>query len=251
MSEEFNNQPSLIERLKNLKVNRAAVVSACVLVAAVVIVCAVAISNNRSKDKAGVDGTRPPVSTEEIKKPETEPSTEKAPETDKPTVDNTPTPSTPVDDSLPSFVLPVSGSLMKKHDAANQVYSNTMNDYRVHLGVDILTDESASVYAAADGKIERIWEDVRMGHCIAIKHSGDCYTIYKNLAKTLPEGIAEGVSVRSGQLIASVGESAMIEIAEEPHLHFEMTVKDLSVDPLEYFDEDSIKTLNIDASYGN
>ena len=251
MSEEFNNQPSLIERLKNLKINRTAVVSACVLVAAVVIVCAVAIANNRTKDKTRPDDTRPPVTTEDTQKPQGGENTDKAPETEKPTVDKTPTPSTPVDDSLPSFVLPVSGSLMKKHDAANQVYSNTMNDYRVHLGVDILTDESASVYAAADGKIERIWEDVQMGHCIAIKHGGDCYTIYKNLSETLPEGIAEGVSVRSGQLIASVGESAMIEIAEEPHLHFEMTVNDLAVDPLEYFDEDSIKTLGIDASYGN
>ena len=42
----------------------------------------------------------------------------------------------------------------------------------------------------------------------------------------------------------------MIEIAEEPHLHFEMTVADLSVDPLEYFDEQSLKALNIDASHG-
>lgn len=249
MSEEFNNQPSLIERLKNLKINRTAVVSGCVLVAAVVIVCAVAISNNRSKDKPDTDSNLPPV-TESTDRPTTE-DTQKAPSTDKPTVDNTPTPSTPVDDSLPSFVLPVSGSLLKKHDALNQVYSDTMNDYRVHLGVDIVTEESASVYAAADGKIERIWEDVRMGNCIAIKHGGDCYTIYKNLSETIPEGIAEGVSVRAGQLIATVGESAMIEIAEEPHLHFEMTVNSLAVDPLEYFDEDSIKTLNIDASYGN
>lgn len=250
MSEEFNNQPSLIERLKNLKINRTAVVSACVLVVAVVIVCAVAISNNRTKDTPPVDNGRAPV-TQGTDKPSTPEDTTKKPETNKPTVEQKPTPSTPVDDSLPSFVLPVSGSLSKKHDASNQVFSDTMNDYRVHLGLDIVTEESASVYAAADGKIERIWEDVRMGHCIAIKHGGDCYTIYKNLSKALPEGIAEGVSVRSGQLIACVGESAMIEIAEEPHLHFEMTVNNLSVDPLEYFDEDSIKTLNIDASYGN
>ena len=250
MSEEFNNQPSLIERLKNLKINRTAVVSACVLVVAVVIVCAVAISNNRTKDTPPVDDGRAPV-TQGTDNPSTPEDTTKKPETNKPTVEQKPTTSTPVDDSLPSFVLPVSGSLSKKHDTSNQVFSDTMNDYRVHLGLDIVTEESASVYAAADGKIERIWEDVRMGHCIAIKHGGDCYTIYKNLSKTLPEGIAEGVSVRSGQLIACVGESAMIEIAEEPHLHFEMTVNNLSVDPLEYFDEDSIKTLNIDASYGN
>ena len=89
-----------------------------------------------------------------------------------------------------------------------------------------------------------------MGYCIAIKHSGNCYTIYKNLAKTLPDGIAEGVSVRAGQLIASVGDSAMVEVAEEPHLHFEMTVADLAVDPLKYFDDKTLESLKIDASHG-
>ena len=72
----------------------------------------------------------------------------------------------------------------------------------------------------------------------------------KNLAKELPDGIAEGVTVRAGQLIASVGESAMIEVADEPHLHFEMTVADLSVDPLEYFDDKALESLKIDASHG-
>ena len=155
-----------------------------------------------------------------------------------------------MEDKLPTFSLPVSGVASKKHDPTLQVFSNTMQDYRVHLGVDIVTEESAPVYAAADGKVEKIWEDTLMGYCIAIKHGGDCYTIYKNLAKELPDGIAEGVSVRAGQLIASVGESAMIEVADEPHLHFEMTVSDLSVDPLKYFDEQALSSLGIDASHG-
>lgn len=90
-----------------------------------------------------------------------------------------------------------------------------------------------------------------MGYCIAVQHSGDCLTVYKNLSEELPGGIAEGASVRSGQLIASVGESAMIEIAEEPHLHFEMTIEELAVDPLEYFNENALASLSIDASWGD
>ena len=147
-------------------------------------------------------------------------------------------------------MLPVSGSLLKKHDAELQVYSTTMDDYRVHIGVDIVTEANAPVYSAADGTVSKIWKDPMMGYCIAVKHSGNSYTIYKNLSETLPDGIKEGSSVRSGQLIASVGESAMLEVAEEPHLHFEMTVADLAVDPLEYFNEASLKSLSIDASYG-
>jgi murein DD-endopeptidase MepM/ murein hydrolase activator NlpD len=124
-----------------------------------------------------------------------------------------------------------------------------MNDYRVHLGIDIQTAENAPVYASADGKISKIWVDTLMGYCLAVEHSGDCVTIYKNLGATLPEGIAEGVSVRSGQLIATVGNSAMVEVADEPHLHFEMTVGGLSVDPLEYFSSNDVATLQKDTAY--
>jgi murein DD-endopeptidase MepM/ murein hydrolase activator NlpD len=251
MSEEFNKKEGLAERLKNLKINRPAVISASLLVTAVVIISAVAIASNRSKKDV--------IEAPDTKKPDTEQTEQIAPpadneikdtEKDKPTSTTPNNGSTQVEDKLPSFVLPVSGALSGKHDADCQVFSNTMNDYRVHLGVDIVTENSAPVYAAADGKIDKIWEDTLMGYCIAIKHGGDCYTIYKNLAETLPDGIAEGVSVRSGQLIASVGESAMVEIADEPHLHFEMTVAGLGVDPLEYFDEKSLETLKIDASHG-
>ncbi len=248
MSEEFNNKPTLAERLKNLKVNRSAVVAGCVLAAAVVIISAVAIASNRSKKDDLPDDTRAPITEkQETPAPNTQKPTPS--ETEAPTVTPEPQPSTSVEDKLPSFVLPVSGVLFKKHDPSLQVSSNTMNDYRVHIGIDIVTSEAAPVYAAADGKIDKLWEDVRMGYCMAIKHSGDCYTIYKNLAETLPDGITEGVSVRAGQLIASVGESAMVEIADEPHLHFEMTVADLGVDPLEYFDEKALASLGLDASH--
>ena len=248
MSEEFNNKPSLEERLRELKLNRPAVISAAVLVAAVVIVSAVAIANNRAKKNETTSDTtvKPPQQTEKVELPS---ETDKPADTQTPVIKPADTDSKPVADTLPSFILPVSGALSKKHNPDEQVYSDTMNDYRVHLGIDIVTEASAAVYAAADGKIERIWEDTLMGNCMAIKHSGNSYTIYKNLAVSLPEGIAEGVSVRAGQLIASVGETAMTELAEEPHLHFEMTVADLSVDPLKDFDEKSLESLALDASY--
>ena len=248
MSENFNSKPSFAEKLKGMKINRPAVISACLLLVAVIIVTAVAIASNRAnKDKTKLPDT---LATDTDRATDTQAPPDTKDTENTPTVTPDDTESTLVEDKLPSFILPVSGSVYKEHDPTLQVFSNTMNDYRVHLGVDIATNEAAPVYAAADGKISKIWEDTLMGYCMAIKHSGNCYTIYKNLSKTLPDGISEGTSVRSGQLIASVGESAMIEVADEPHLHFEMTVADLSVDPLEYFDENALASLGIDASHG-
>ena len=242
-------KPKLSERLKNSGVNRATVITAVLLVVAIVTIVAVTVASNRSKDD---EKTPLPKDTEKVTNapesdpPATEPPVTNPPETDPPSSGVV----APVGDELPSLSLPVKGMLLKEHDASVQVYSTTMNDYRVHLGIDVLTEESAPVYAAADGKISKIWEDVKMGYCIAVEHSGELVTVYKNLAEELPEGISEGASVRAGQLIANVGNSAMVEVAEEPHLHFEMTVGGLSVDPLEYYDEAALTSLGIDSSYG-
>ena len=147
------------------------------------------------------------------------------------------------------FLLPVSGVLQKNHDATVQVFSPTMGDYRVHLGIDIGTVAGAAVSTMADGVIAQVWEDVSMGQCVAVKHGGECYTIYKNLSAELPEGTVVGAAVKAGDVIGHVGESAMVEVAEEPHLHLEMTVNGLQVDPTDYLDEDAKATLGEDANY--
>ncbi|MBO7341171.1 MAG: M23 family metallopeptidase [Clostridia bacterium] len=153
-------------------------------------------------------------------------------------------------DVLPTeFLLPVSGVLRSVHDADLQVFSPTMGDYRVHLGIDIGTVAGASVSAMADGTVAQIWDDVRMGRCLAVKHGGDAYTIYKNLTAEHPEGIVVGAAVKAGDVIGTVGESAMVEIAEEPHLHLEMTVAGIQVDPTEYLSEDAMATLKEDTNY--
>ena len=244
MSSPFNDDNKGFEKEKkqknNKKMNRTTILTVVTLAIAVIIVATAAIISNRTKEPTKLpspNSTERPSESQQTETP-TEAPTETP--TDKPTV------STPVGNKLPSFILPVSGNLSREHDPSLQVFSPTMQDYRVHLGIDLSTKADAPVYAAADGKISKIWVDTLMGYCIAIKHSGDCVTVYKNLAETLPEGIAEGVSVRSGQLIATVGESAMVEVADEPHLHFEMTVGDLAVDPLEYFDEDALATIKKD-----
>lgn len=249
---ETSNKNGLFQKMKNTRVSRATIVTTVMLVAALAIIISVTVISNRSKK----DEETPELpKTPSVSDPVEDTVPEEPKEPNEPDNSNNQKPpsntgSSVVGNKLPSFILPVSGSLSKSHDPKLQVYSNTMNDYRTHLGVDLTTAENAPVYAAADGTVSKIWKDDWMGYCIAVKHSGNCYTIYQNLSETLPDGIKEGSAVRSGQLIASVGDSAALEIAEEPHLHFEMTINDLSVNPLEYFSEESLKSLSMDASYG-
>lgn len=250
MSDKFKNS-KFYRTMKNPKVSRALYVAVSLLLIAMAVVIGITAAANRSKKN---NGATPPPSVNDTTRP---PVTDNTPVTDSTPADTTTgnsaendSPSSPVVSTVPTFSLPVSGKLTKDHDSKVQFFSETMNDYRVHLGIDIATAEGAPVYAAANGTVKRIWKDALMGYCVAIEHSGDSLTVYKNLSDVLPDGIIEGASVRAGQQIASVGDSAMIEIADEPHLHFEVSVGGILEDPLEHFAQKDLTVLKNDNSYG-
>ncbi len=141
---------------------------------------------------------------------------------------------------IPEFLSPITKGVVSKYsDTEVPAYSNTMNDYRLHTGIDIATEIGASVYAAAKGTVTEIWDDIYMGKCISVSHNGGAVTVYKNLASELADGIYEGAEVDAGQLIACVGDTAKIEAADEPHLHFELLVDNKIQDPLKYMSESS------------
>ena len=237
------------------RMNKAAVITGVTLLVSLGIIVGVTAAANRARRGPGeTDGsdtstTLSSVTTTEPTVSVTEPT---ATTTTRPPASVTTTATSAaaqVQDEPPAFVLPVSGAMTKGHDLSLQVFSNTMQDWRVHSGIDIAASLGSPVYAAADGKVSAIWEDVYYGTCISVAHSGECVSYYKNLNPILAEGITVGAEVEQGQLLAAVGESAMVEIADEPHLHFELCVEGETVDPVEYFDSASVALLEKDTSY--
>ena len=174
--------------------------------------------------------------------------------------DNVPAVTTPYDDPkepdidvtkiLPEFVAPAVGLVTQSHDLDVLVFSKTENLWRVHRGIDISCKAGAAVMAAADGKVSEILDDPFFGKTVKITHNGEGVTIYSNLAAELAEGLEVGKEVKCGQVIGCVGETASREIAEEPHLHFEMTVAGKSVDPMTYISAESrAASLTKDTAY--
>ena len=228
-------ESQFFKKLKHIRVNRAVYLSAIIVLLSISVVLIITAVNNRA-NKLPADTTPPAINTPEPEGTTPPPETGN---TDKPTLNNT----------IPEFALPVSGVLSKKHSVDTQVFSPTLNEYRIHLGIDIATEEAAPVCAMAAGTVAQIWEDPMMGWSVALSHTGDAVTVYKNLSKEFAEGITVGAEVEAGQLLGSVGDSAMIEIAEEPHLHMEMTVKGIQVDPLEYFSKEVLSAITEDSIY--
>ena len=229
------------EKCKKISRNRAVVVTVVVALLALTVAISVSVATNRAKKQYAIDenNTNRADATESSK--QTEPATNDD-TLEAPTHNST---EKPVSGEIEEFKisLPTNGTIAKGHDATIQVWSETMGDYRVHLGIDIATDEGAPVYAVADGVVEKVWDDALMGRCVAIAHEGNVYTFYKNLNSTLEGEIKEGSEVQSGQKIGSVGNTAIAELADEPHLHLEMTVNGLAVDPRDYFSDETKDSL--------
>ena len=88
-----------------------------------------------------------------------------------------------------TFISPMTnGNISKEWSAEIPVYSDTMEDYRVHLGVDIEADAGTPVYAAADGIVETVEFDPMMGQTIVISHASGYKSVYRNLQTNIPEG---------------------------------------------------------------
>ena len=132
----------------------------------------------------------------------------------------------------PKFVKPVEGEISKEYAKENLVYSETLQEWTTHLGVDIKADKTTVVKAAADGKIKSIKNDPRYGLSIIIEHQNGFETLYANLLTS--EFVQVGEEVKQGQSIGTAGNTATFEIADEAHLHFEISKNNETLDPSQY-----------------
>ena len=138
-----------------------------------------------------------------------------------------------------TFIAPATGKVSKVHSTSIPVYSETLEAWKIHTGIDIMTEDGAPVFAVAAGEVTAVYSDAMFGNTVEITHTNGMISKYSNLGTgTLP---VVGTTVESGAKIGTVGDSAISEIADESHLHFEMFSEKTSVDPLEYISEEAKK----------
>lgn len=92
---------------------------------------------------------------------------------------------------------------------------------RVHHAIDILASTGTPVLAAADGRIEKLFQSKRGGTTIYERSTdGGIVYYYAHLDHYAPT-LVEGQAVKAGQPIAAVG-STGDAAPSAPHLHFEI-----------------------------
>lgn len=132
----------------------------------------------------------------------------------------------------PTFTKPVEGEILTEFAKDTLIYSNTLQEWVTHNGIDIKADKTTVVKASAEGTVKSIKNDPRYGITVVIEHVNGYSTVYANLLTA--EFVNEAEKVKQGQTIGTVGNTATFEIADESHLHFEMLKNGEYINPSLY-----------------
>ena len=155
-----------------------------------------------------------------------------------PVAETPPMPEVEVDDTpvvvqAPRLVVsPLNGQVLTAFSVDKLVYDVTMDDWRVHDGVDISAKPGTTVLAACSGTVLAVEDDPMMGTTVTIGHDGGYQTTYASL-QSQPT-VEAGDTVSAGQIIGAVGTTAKVESGQSPHLHFSVTKDGDAVDPEEF-----------------
>ena len=135
-------------------------------------------------------------------------------------------------DNLPftgSFALPMGTEILKDYSNGEMVSSKTMGDWRVHNGIDFTGSESDNIFSIQSGKVTNVYDDPMWGIVIEIDHGNTMTAKYCGFKSGTT--VKKGDTVKKGGTLGQLG-IIPIEQADTPHLHLEITVNGVIVDPL-------------------
>jgi murein DD-endopeptidase MepM/ murein hydrolase activator NlpD len=104
---------------------------------------------------------------------------------------------------------------------------------KFHAGMDFTAPLGTEVYVTGNGTVDAVMPSLRgLGNHIIINHGFGIISIYAHLDRF---NVRKGQKVRRGDVIGFVGSTGM---SLAPHLHYEIKVNNVNVDPVNYYFND-------------
>lgn len=133
---------------------------------------------------------------------------------------------------LNELILPARGTMSMKFSMDNLIYSETLDQWTTHNGLDIRSVAGSEVVAVLDGIITDITESDDLGIVVTIDHGAGIVSKYGFLSTD--KMIELGQRVSKKEVISGIGKASGFELSQGPHLHFELIVDGEYVDPSVY-----------------
>jgi murein DD-endopeptidase MepM/ murein hydrolase activator NlpD len=133
-----------------------------------------------------------------------------------------------------AFQLPVDSSYCIRSGYGNRRSYNGGALHNFHTGVDFGVCSQAhpfDIYAAADGVVVFTGLKTVRGNATIVDHGLGVFSAYYHQAEIY---VAPGETVKAGQLIGKIGDTGRVT---GTHLHFEIWVNGIQVDPFEWLNK--------------
>ena len=126
----------------------------------------------------------------------------------------------------PTYIKPISGG--RQTSGFGKRAQPTKGASTYHKGVDWATPTGTAVFASCGGTVAKAGWGSGYGYVVYINHEDGRQTRYAHLSKVL---VKVGQKVRQGEKIALSGNTG---VSTGPHLHFEILINGVQVNPLLY-----------------
>ena len=126
----------------------------------------------------------------------------------------------------PTYLKPISGGRLTSGFGRRKAPKRGASTY--HKGIDWATPVGTAVAASSGGTVVRAGWGSGYGYVVMIQHPDGKQTRYGHLSKIL---VKNGQTVKQGQKIALSGNTG---VSTGPHIHFEILVNGVQVNPLNY-----------------
>ena len=139
---------------------------------------------------------------------------------------------TPEPEREAAYLWPLEGEVLRGFSLEVLAYDETMGDWRTHCGIDIAGEEGAKVCCMGDGVIKAVYSHDLMGTTVVVDHQDGTESLYSNLSAETSAAV--GQEVERGDVLGTVGRTALAESALPAHLHLEMTKDGDPADPINF-----------------
>lgn len=146
--------------------------------------------------------------------------------------------------SVGTFSLPVDDFIESAWygDRRSYLYADGEKARSVHNGLDLAAATGTEIRCPIEGKVVMAEERIITGWTVVLEHLPGVYTLYYHLDRM---DVSVGEMLKTGDLMGTVGSTGLVT---GPHLHWEMRVNTIPVDPKRYLsypliDKDGILTI--------
>ena len=123
-----------------------------------------------------------------------------------------------------AFIWPVSPNIVSPYGIRRSYNGGPVSSF--HGGIDLAADEGVPVAASNSGRVAYVGSGPVHGNSVLIDHGDGVFSGYNHLSVV---NVQMGQVVTTGDLVGLIGSTGM---ATGPHLHWEVLVRGLAVDPV-------------------